>query len=281
MTAPKSGREERGGWAAAQALRVNVTRDPTICYAIGRSKLLTTSDIAWLAFGSRETARDRLRKLHCAGYVRAHVRELHADNVYSLTARGRDLVVEHLGGTGDELSLVKALPQQLDHLLGINRVRIALTVASRHAPAVALRSFVPEWELRRLGSSPVVPDAMMKFADSRGDRHFIALEVDTGTENPSYVAEKKLRQGYEPLVATGMPILGARVALVVIAAPGVRRLRSLARAIDRAGVAIPVAMADLHTIAPPTALSGYARPRDLLTGSLDDLSGRFVRPLVV
>jgi len=275
-------RERRDGWAARGRVRLNPKRDPKILYAIGRSKLLPTRDIATLAFGSRETARDRLRKLHCAGLVRAHVRALHEDNVYTLTERGRDIAVEHLNAEPERLAVLRRLPKQLDHLIGINRMRVCLTAASRELAYEPLRAFVPEWELRaaRHGSLlKIIPDAVLKVADRHGVRHFIALEVDTGSENPSYVAGKKLR-AYEHAMRAGQSICGADIELVVLVAPGTRRLRALARAIEKASVRSPVALGDLDAMTPGAVLSSYARPAELARSSGEAARGLLVRPLL-
>lgn len=270
-------RERRDGWAAGR-FRLNPKRDPLILYAIGRSKVLPTRDIATLAFGSRETARDRLRKLHCAGLVRAHVRDLANDNLYTLTPSGRAVAVDHFGVEPEQLSVVRRLPKQLDHLMGINRMRICLTVASRLVSYAPLRAFVAEWELRARGTAPLVPDAILKLADRNGVRHFLALEVDLGSENPTYVSERKLKT-YARHVALGQPVQGVEIELVVLVAPGVRRLRSLARAIERAKLHLPIALGELDRMTPENVLISYARPSELLdtTRAPDEI---FVRPLL-
>lgn len=283
MTAgAESRRERRNGWAAKQTVRVNAERDPLLCYSIGRCKVLPTRDIALLAFGSRETARDRLRKLHCAGYVRAHVRDLAADNLYTLTERGRALAVEHVDADADELVVVRTLPKQLEHLLGVNRMRVCLTVASRALPHEPLRAYVPDWELQAMRHTALVglvPDAIARLRDVRGANRFVAIEVDAGTENPSYVAKKLV--AYEQHMRAGLPIHGADIERVVLVAPGARRLRSLARAIVAAGVRVPVLLGDLAAVTPSNVLAGYAEPVILSdTASVDDIGPLLVEPLL-
>ncbi len=87
-------RERRVGWA--REVEVKVTeRDIDILHALGTCGVLRTRDLVRLFFGSRATANDRLRKLYCAGLVDVHVRGLGDDNYYTLTERGRDLVLDH------------------------------------------------------------------------------------------------------------------------------------------------------------------------------------------
>lgn len=95
MTESRTGiRERRDGWA--REVKIAVTdRDIEILHAVGTCGVLRTRDLVRLFFGARATANDRLRKLYCAGLVDVHVRNLGADNYYTLTERGRDCVLDH------------------------------------------------------------------------------------------------------------------------------------------------------------------------------------------
>lgn len=95
MTLSRTGiRARRDGWA--REIKLSVTdRDIELLLALGTCGVLRTRDLVRLFFGSRATANDRLRKLYCAGLIDCHVRDLAGDNYYTLTERGRDLVVDH------------------------------------------------------------------------------------------------------------------------------------------------------------------------------------------
>lgn len=114
----------------------------------------------------------------------------------------------------------------------MNRVRVCLTAASRALPHEPLRAFVPDWELqatRHAALMGLVPDAIARLRDERGGNQFVAVEMDIGTENPSYVAKKLV--AHEQHIFAGLPIYGVAIERVVLVAAGCRRLRSLARAI--------------------------------------------------
>ncbi|MFO0713959.1 MAG: replication-relaxation family protein [Sandaracinus sp.] len=121
--------QARDGWAARQRPKL-VKRDIAILYAIGRCKVLRTRDIARL-FGSRATANDRLRKLFVAKLIDCHVPNLAGDNLYTLTERGRQVVAEATDGDASPTDRApRALPQRLEHLAGINELRVLLTLAT-------------------------------------------------------------------------------------------------------------------------------------------------------
>lgn len=278
----RSRRERRDGWAAG-CFRLNPKRDPLICYALGRCKVLPTRDIALLFFGSRETARDRLRKLHCAGLVRAHLRALDRDNVYTLTDSGRRLAVEHLDVDPDQLVVVRRLPRQLDHLLAINRVRTVLTVASQRHPVSPLRAFVPDFELaaaRYAGQLRLVPDAIIKLKDAQGRRRFVALEVDLGSENPSVVGSKLLLYDQYLLGGGTRTLYGAPIEAVLLVARGLRRLRSLARVAVAVGVRFPVRLGELDAMTPGDAWSAYGDPTAIANSSRDLVRGLLRQPFL-
>ena len=70
-------------------------RDRWMLDALARMQFLTTRQIARLLFsGSLSPARRRLRKLFDAGLIRVWIRSLNADNVYSLTPQGRQVLQE-------------------------------------------------------------------------------------------------------------------------------------------------------------------------------------------
>jgi hypothetical protein len=103
-------------------------RDRFILEALGKMRFLTTAQIAALAFGhSRWAANKRLRKLLDAAFVRAWVRELAKENVYSLDRLG----ARTLDGDG---RVPRRLDGTIEHLLGINQVRSALALALPTVP---------------------------------------------------------------------------------------------------------------------------------------------------
>ncbi|MCC7541326.1 MAG: replication-relaxation family protein [Deltaproteobacteria bacterium] len=261
-------RERRDGWAAACDVEVT-ERDAAILYAVGRCRVLRTRDIARLFFGSRATANDRLRKLFVAGYVRCHVRALAGDNLYTLIEKGKQLVLAREDVEPRELPIPRALPARLDHLLGINEMRVLFTLATRGESAqFRLVSFRPEWELaaeRHAGLLGVLPDGIIELEDARGARHVSALEVDLGTEAPTVVAKKVAR--YETYARAGLPLYGVDIRTVLVAARGERRVRSLARAFVGVANAVTVRLGDALALSPSDLFAAFRRAGSLAAGS--------------
>lgn len=265
MTAPKLARERRDGWATEHRL-VLTSRDVAILYAIGRCRALRTRDVVALAFGSTATARDRLRRLFVAGLLACHAPELATENIYTLTEAGKRVVMEDAGVGARELHVLRELPARRDHALGIARMRVLFTVATRLPSAPArLAEFRAEQELaaeRHAGLIGVLPDALAEFIDASGSSTHLALEVDTGSEAPIVVRKKVER--YDHYARVGRPLYGVDVRTVLVVAPGLRRLRSLARAIAALQLSVRVRFGDLDTLEPRTLFDEFLSARELV-----------------
>jgi hypothetical protein len=119
----------------------------------------TTSQLASLYFnGSRWYPNKRLRNLLDAGLVKAWVRTLSEENVYSVTRTGiRAIEIEN--GEWSKTKIPYLMDENLKHLLAINDVRTSLAIALPAADAennlVAVR-----WELRSHGRERIIPDGL-------------------------------------------------------------------------------------------------------------------------
>jgi len=134
-------------------------RDKEILRRLERCKWLTTSQIQRLFFPdvSLDSVRKRMRKLAGAKYLQSH--QPHH-------------MAEMLHGLGKP-------PKQLQHLIGINDIRLA---AEKEGPAF----FYAYWELHAFGwDYPIVPDAV-----SRVDGKLYLVEYDTGTETLAQLQTK-------------------------------------------------------------------------------------------
>jgi DNA-binding transcriptional ArsR family regulator len=121
--AEKRSRQRR----AVRAMRrvVLTSRDREILTAIGKLRFTTTMQLARLYFGgSRSAANKRLRKLYDGRLVRAWVRELARENVYTVDRRGGVLLASE--SDRSTYTVPRGLDGHLDHLLAVNEVRIAL-----------------------------------------------------------------------------------------------------------------------------------------------------------
>src|SRR6266403_3822991 len=89
---------------------------------------LTTGQIQRLYFpkATLNAVQKRLRKLSDAGYLRSYREHPTAEAVHALGPKGKPLVEER----GVEAALAAEVPQQLEHLLGVNEVRVAVESGS-------------------------------------------------------------------------------------------------------------------------------------------------------
>lgn len=207
-------------------------RDLDILLALGKMRLLRTSDLARLFFDAVGTCQKRLRKLFDAGLVRAVVTELAAENRYALTRLGHELLVEAFDE--GEVPAWRPAPR-LDarggaHLDLLNRVRVALA-CSAPPLGVHLVRFLSEWEIRASDPrAPIIPDALVTIAMGTGTAT-LALEIDTGSEPISTVAKKV--DAYARAELGRVAIFGVFSPRVVIVTSTARRARSVARALAR------------------------------------------------
>ena len=176
---------------AAQGRTYRATeRDRWLLESLGKMRFLKTGQVAKLGFeGSRWAAHKRLRKLLDAGLVRVWVRSLAEENIYSLTRRGARLAA---GSDGlEQPSVPRLLDGNLDHLLGINDVRlsVALALGGEGQELLWWRS---DWELRSGVRGASVPDALFSIEIGGARRHF-ALEVEHAGRSPRKFIAKILR----------------------------------------------------------------------------------------
>jgi hypothetical protein len=146
-------------------------RDGFILEALAKMRFLATTQIATLAFGtSRWAAQKRMRKLLDSALVRVWIRSLNEENVYSLDREGAKLL-------GGRVTVPRGLDGNLDHLLGINQVRIACALALSSIGAELIR-WKSDWDLRNELRSRVIPDALVDVRWIDGSFQTFALEVD-------------------------------------------------------------------------------------------------------
>ncbi len=153
-----------------QPIRVQ-ERDRFILEALAKMRFLTTSQIAALGFkGSQWAALKRLRKLLDAGFIRVWMTSLNEENIYAVSRQALNLL-------DSNAAIPRTLDGNLDHLLAINRVRIAfaLDLARLDGELVRWRS---DWELRTELRSRVIPDALFDVRWADGSLTTFALEVD-------------------------------------------------------------------------------------------------------
>ncbi len=276
-------RSERTGWA--KGVKVAFTpRDLEILYLVGVCGVVRTRDVARFFFGSRATATDRLRKLYCAGALECFVPALAADNLYALTASGKERVLAAHDVDGRAMKVVRKLPKKLDHALAITEVRLSVSLACRGNPRYFLSSFETDAELageRHASLLELIPDAVARIDDRvTGNRHAFFVEVDLGTESVSWLVRRKLAV-YARYARLGTALYGIRDPLVVLVVPGVRRARNVARVLDAAQVDARLVYALRAALTGDNLLgAAYASGDDLLRTQGDDGVALFTRRLL-
>lgn len=185
---------------------------------------------------SAPIARRSIRKLRDLGLIAVHVVSLNELNRLTLTEAGRARLVRE--GEDRSLRVVRSPGRVglLHHERSVD-LHAALLAAARRLPGVELLEFLHERDVRRelgAGAGALVPDAVATLS-SNNDKVALAVEIDLGTENPSYFARTKIEQ-YALLHEGGRPLRGvARWCLVVLTESDRRRNR-LASAAWEAGV---------------------------------------------
>jgi hypothetical protein len=215
-----SGRLARSpGLLAALAARLTA-RDRWLLRMLHEHRVLTTTQITWLAFGTPRaaTARllalyqlraiDRFRPLTATGSAPLHF-VLDEAGAYLLAAED-DITPGQLGYRRDR-ALAIALSPHLAHTTGTNSVFCALAAQGREAGDAALTCWWSERRCAALWGDLARPDGYGQWTEHTPAGAAVTdffLEYDTGSENLHRVAAKLT--GYQNLAArTGIttPVL--------------------------------------------------------------------------
>src|SRR5213594_4187944 len=89
---------------------------------------LTTAQIQRLYFprATLNAVQKRLRKLSDAGYLRTHREDLLSEAIHTPGPKGKAVVEEK----GIEAAVGNEVPRQIEHLKGVNDIRIAVETSS-------------------------------------------------------------------------------------------------------------------------------------------------------
>lgn len=225
-------------------------RDVEILKAVHDYRVLRGDQIQTLFFGCQSTASYRLSRLYQHGFLDRHFLPTlgglaSSPILYTLGKRGTDVLRQVLDcGTegimrrlgGKELS-----PMFLEHVLAINDVRIAVTVAARENGYV-LETWLDDAQLKadydrvtivtangRKREVSLIPDSYFVLQVPHGRACFF-LEVDRGTMTVSRFQDKV--KAYMAYIASGQyeRRYGTRSLRVLTAALGPSRVARLATA---------------------------------------------------
>lgn len=190
-------------------------RDLWIIEALAKMRFLNTSQLAKLFFhGSRWCTNKRLRRLLDTGLVKAWVRHLSAENIYSITPAALSWLENDEIGLPTEFTSPKRPDENLEHHLAINDVRIslALGLTKIQGEIVWWRS---DWDLRAHGRERIIPDGLCTIRWDGQDEQVYALEVDNNTKSSKNFLRKLL--AYESIQSRGETIYGISAPLVLVA----------------------------------------------------------------
>lgn len=195
-------------------------RDERLIGKLAVARWLTTGQVHRLFFSqaSLDAARKRLRKLARARWLRSYQPHRMAEAVHTT---GRRAVV-FLEDKGINIHLEQRLPKHLEHLIGINEIRIAVESAG-----IPLAYFFAAWELSRLDwRYPIIPDAV--FALDQGRRMTFAAEYDRGSETIEQFSRKiRLYEDYRQELNFDM---------VLIVSETQPRMKALSRYLSKRGL---------------------------------------------
>ena len=162
-------------------------RDLHVLAKCAVSKWLSTSQLQRLYFPdvTADAARKSLRRLSQAEYLLSFRENLMAEALYAVGSKAKAL----LATKGLEVELCRTPPGQVEHLIGINDIRIAV-----EAEPSRVAYFFAFWELPQFQwDHAVIPDAL--FALMLPERRTFVVEYDRGNETREQLSRKFLAYG--------------------------------------------------------------------------------------
>ncbi|MFI5089725.1 MAG: replication-relaxation family protein [Terriglobales bacterium] len=186
-------------------------RDLRVITTCALGKWLSTSQLQKLCFAdlTPDAVRKSLRRLAEAGCLVSMRQDRMSEAFHGLGRKGKEL----LASRGLDREVVRKLPEQLEHLAGINDLRIAV-----ESEPERVAYFFAAWELAGISwPYPVLPDAVCRLKLPVPTT--FAFEYDRGTE-PLAVLRRKLR------MFAGIRNIRIAAVVVIVATPS--RIYSLA-----------------------------------------------------
>jgi hypothetical protein len=269
-SAPTGSASGRRGWRDLEQRLLGVLgriteRDRYLCRLLDDHRVLTTSQVAEVAFTGERRARMRLAELYSLDVLdrfRPQAWGKPSPFHWTLGPLGAALVAADAGFELDapawRRSLVHdlAASQRLAHLVGANSFFTALLRSARRRPGCALEAWWSERRCAREWGAVVRPDGYGVWREGEVRLPFL-LEYDNGTETLARLAAKL--DGYRDLAkAAGHPNW------VLFSFPSPRRELGASRAL--AGHGVPVATASRSTDSSPdhavwSPLVAHVEPR--------------------
>ncbi|RJL31895.1 replication-relaxation family protein [Bailinhaonella thermotolerans] len=187
--------------AVLAGLAVRLThRDRTLMHLIWEHRVLTSPQIAQLAFDSDDTARKRLLTLHRLGVLERFAPRLPpglgtAPYHYVLGEYGAAVLAAEDGldtaefGYRRDRAIAIAYSHKLAHTVGVNGFFTALTAHANRVSTARLITWWPEHRCTQHWGDIAQPDAYGRWTEN-GETIDFFLEYDTGTETLDRVVRK-------------------------------------------------------------------------------------------
>jgi Replication-relaxation len=188
-------------------------RDMEFMKLLRSARWLSTTQVRRRFFANArvQATHRRLRILAQARYLRKFQESRMREALFSLDWAGK-VVLERTAGM--ETRLERHAPKQLDHMIGINDVRIAPELSGQ------LSFFFAAWELAGIGwKHRIIPDAVFRLKG----RTF-AAEFDRGVEGIQFLMRTKIATYRQKM--TGFPL-----AAVLVVVDRNTRMQALMRAV--------------------------------------------------
>ncbi|MEV0961236.1 replication-relaxation family protein [Streptomyces sp. NPDC049910] len=182
----------------AALARILTPRDLWLAKMLHEHRVLTTHQIASLAYASLRSAQRRLRTLHHHGVLdsfRPLTQTGSAPEHYTLGPAGAAVLAAHAGCDVSDLGWRPshtgriAYSPSLGHDLGVNELLSHLAARARTAPGTGLDVWLSERSCARRWGDIVRPDAYAEWRDGDALLPFF-LEYDTGSQPLSRVEAK-------------------------------------------------------------------------------------------
>ena len=236
------------------------TRCKNLLRVLRAARWLTTGQVRRRFFpeATVDAARKRLRLLTQAGYLFRFRAHRMSESLFTLGPEGKRVLEL---SDGEEISLERRPPKQLEHFAAVNDVRIAAEMAG------PVSYFFAHWELPGVGwRAPLIPDAIVSM-----HRRTFAVEFDRGVEGVRFFLKTKIA-----LYRRGLP--GYPLSAILVIADRRARMVSLARSVpNEHGQFLFATLEDVrtHGLAAPVFYRRIdADPVSLFSKSLPEVSCR-------
>lgn len=229
-------------------------RDREIVATVNAYQALLGKQLERLFFTSRSTAQYRLQRLYQHEFLDRHFMTVvstapaASPMIYTLGKRGAYLLSQEKGYLPSQLRrFPKVIKWQfMEHLLAINEVRLAITLACQ-APGFTLEAWLDEPIFRgapeyvqvsdgkgKTSEKPIFPDGYVRIKTPQGTAHCF-LEVDRATEQQSKFRPQV--DVYEAYVASGQyqRRFSPKSMRVLIVTTTAERMQNLKKTVAAAG----------------------------------------------